>query len=448
MQSIKCLFLVALKQEIPVSLNKYMPIYSFKQLRSDNKVVFDSNMICVITGVGKKSLLDVINYIDLHLDPMMIVNFGTAGSNKYNIGDFIIPHSFHYKDQVIKSLFPVCPFSTPENLFYTDQLTTVETVHLNQSFDLVDMEAFFIAEYAVKKLIPFYCIKCVSDSNNITEFNKYLEFIKYRFNTFFNSQFNINPHVTVIIPTYNRHQTIERAIDSVLNQSIKVEIIVVDDASNDITPDLLYNYRNHIEIVVQDRNKGVSAARNAGAKLSKGNFISFLDSDDEWLPKKIEHQLNYFNRHPYYNIVQCDEKWIRHGKHFNKKKHHLKQEGFIFDDCLKRCSIAPSGVMIKKDFFNQFKGFNESFTVCEDYDLWLKMSRFYLIGLNQDIDLIKYGGHSDQLSSLPALDQYRIKSLEYMLKNEFNNIFKLKIESILNFKKSIYINGLKKRNLQ
>ena len=141
------------------------------------------------------------------------------------------------------------------------------------------------------------------------------------------------------------------------------------------------------------------------------------------------------------------KKWIRHGKHFNKKKHHLKKEGFIFDDCLKRCSIAPSGVMIKKDFFNHFKGFNESFTVCEDYDLWLKMSRFYLIGLNQDIDLIKYGGHSDQLSSLPALDQYRIKSLEYMLKNEFNNIFKLKIESILNFKKSIYINGLKKRNL-
>ncbi|UCE54571.1 MAG: glycosyltransferase family 2 protein, partial [Desulfobacterales bacterium] len=95
------------------------------------------------------------------------------------------------------------------------------------------------------------------------------------------------PLVSVIIPTYNRGWTIKEAIDSVLDQDFRdYELIVVDDGSTDNTPDILKSCGNSIA-VLQQSNKGVSAARNSGIGVSAGQLIAFLDSDDLWLPQKL-----------------------------------------------------------------------------------------------------------------------------------------------------------------
>ena len=105
------------------------------------------------------------------------------------------------------------------------------------------------------------------------------------------------PKVSVIIPTYNRSKYVTKAIDSVLAQTYRdFEIIVVDDGSTDNTKEVLKPYTDRIKYLYQE-NTGVSAARNAGIRAAGGQWIAFLDSDDEWLPEKLSIQMDYLSRH-------------------------------------------------------------------------------------------------------------------------------------------------------
>ena len=139
-----------------------------------------------------------------------------------------------------------------------------------------------------------------------------------------------NPCISVIIPTYNRCWILKEAIDSVLSQKFTdFEIIVVDDGSNDATAALLSAYGDQITTIYQE-NRGVSAARNAGILMAKGNYIAFLDSDDMWLPEKLSCQVDFFQSHPEAVICQTDEIWIRNGVRVNPKNRHKKPSGMIF----------------------------------------------------------------------------------------------------------------------
>ena len=103
--------------------------------------------------------------------------------------------------------------------------------------------------------------------------------------------------VSVVIPTYNRAKTIERALDSALAQDYgNKEILVVDDGSTDHTPHILARYKNQIRVLTQ-ANKGVSAARNAAIKISRGEFVALLDSDDWWENTKLSCQVRFFENH-------------------------------------------------------------------------------------------------------------------------------------------------------
>jgi len=141
--------------------------------------------------------------------------------------------------------------------------------------------------------------------------------------------------VSVIIPTYNRWQVLQRAIDSVLAQSTAAdEIIVVDDGSTDNTRDLLLStYGEHIRVMSQP-NKGVSAARNAGLKISSGDWIALLDSDDEWLPDKLRLQIQVLEQDRSCVLCHTDEIWVRNGIRVNPMNKHKKSGGDIFDQCL------------------------------------------------------------------------------------------------------------------
>ncbi len=229
--------------------------------------------------------------------------------------------------------------------------------------------------------------------------------------------FGKNPLVSVIIPTYNRGWILKEAIDSVLAQDfLDFELIVVDDGSNDNTPDILEAYQEDI-IIVRQNNKGVSAARNRGIASASGDFIAFLDSDDLWLPEKLSRQVEFFNSNPDAMICQTEEIWIRNGVRVNPKKRHKKFSGMIFEHSLSLCLVSPSAVMIKKSLFEEVGLFDESLPACEDYDLWLRISCRYPVYLMDKPLIIKRGGHDDQLSRSPGLDKFRIQALKKIIES-------------------------------
>lgn len=226
------------------------------------------------------------------------------------------------------------------------------------------------------------------------------------------------PLVSVIIPTYNRGWILQEAIDSVLEQDFHdYELIVVDDGSVDNTPTILKAYKNEVTVLRQ-ANQGVSAARNSGIKAATGRLISFLDSDDLWLPRKLATQVKFFNDHPQAVISQTQERWIRNGVRVNPKKRHHKFSGMIFERSLALCLVSPSAVMIKKSLFNTVGIFDESLPACEDYDLWLRISCRYPVHLIETPLIIKRGGHDDQLSKTAGLDKYRIQSLLNIIESD------------------------------
>ena len=256
--------------------------------------------------------------------------------------------------------------------------------------------------------------------------------------------------ISVVIPTYNRIALVERAIDSVLRQSIKpFDIIVVDDGSDDGTSEMIQKKYRSINLV-QQQNSGVSAARNNGIKHAKGDWISLLDSDDEWTEKKLENQVDRLIKNPDYHFCHTNEIWIRNGVRVNQKKRHQKYGGYIFDKCLDLCRISPSSTLFKKNILEHVGWFDTQLPVCEDYDLWLRITADYKILFVDEPLIIKYGGHTDQLSqSVEGIELFRIKSLENLLANTELSPQKRNLAITMIIKKlNIYLNGLIKRKKQ
>ncbi len=220
------------------------------------------------------------------------------------------------------------------------------------------------------------------------------------------------PLVSVIIPVYNRPAQVRKAIDSVRGQTCKdSELIVVDDGSTDETGRVLEEYRNSVHVLTT-AHAGPSAARNRGIEHARARHLAFLDSDDLWLPRKLEIQMRYFHEHPEVRICQTEEIWLRSGVRVNPMKKHKKYSGRIFEKCLPLCIVSPSAVMIHREVFERVGLFDESMPACEDYDLWLRIAAHYPIMLIDEPLIVKHGGHSDQQSrTVPHLDRYRIQAL-------------------------------------
>ncbi len=257
---------------------------------------------------------------------------------------------------------------------------------------------------------------------------------------------NNHPLVSVILPTYNRAWTLKDAVDSVLSQDYpNIEFIIIDDGSEDNTQKLLAPYKNEITILYQS-NKGVSAARNKGIKESHGEFIALLDSDDAWDKRKISCQIDFFRNHPQALICQTEEVWIRNGKKVNPKVKHQKPSGMIFEQSLHLCLVSPSAVMMKRQLFDLKGYFNEAFIVCEDYDLWLRVSSSLPVFLIDKPYTIKRGGHKDQLSKSHSQDKFRILSLSRLIKSgSLTQEQAQKAKQVLKKKCLIYGNGCIKR---
>ncbi len=224
--------------------------------------------------------------------------------------------------------------------------------------------------------------------------------------------------VSVIIPTYNRRDSVREAIESVLKQRIPpYEVIVVDDGSEDDTNSVVRGFGGRVRYE-RTGHRGVSAARNVGVGLSRGSWIAFLDSDDLWLPDKLRIQMDFLKANAAYRICQTEEVWVRDGRRVNPKRYHEKPEGYCFERLLERCLVSPSAVVLRRSLLDEAGGFDEEMPACEDYDLWLRIGCRYAFGLVRRPLVIKRGGHPDQLSrAIPSLDRWRIGALEKVLRS-------------------------------
>lgn len=223
------------------------------------------------------------------------------------------------------------------------------------------------------------------------------------------------PLVSVIIPTYNRAETLPAAIESVLAQDYPhFELIVSDDGSTDETPGILDQYAKQLTVIRRE-NAGVSRARNRGIQASKGELIAFLDADDYWLPEKLSAQVAWFSQNPAAMICQTEETWIRNNRRVNPKARHKKRAGDIFIPSLSLCLISPSAVMVRRRLLDETGLFDPDLPACEDYDLWLRVTCRFPVGLIEKSFAVRRGGHADQLSALPGLDKYRIRAIQKIL---------------------------------
>lgn len=223
------------------------------------------------------------------------------------------------------------------------------------------------------------------------------------------------PLVSVIIPTYNRLPFLQDAVASVRAQTCKdFELIVVDDGSTDRTHAWLE--RESVRAIALDRAGFPGRTRNAGARAARGDYLAFLDSDDIWMPEKLEHQVAFFREHPDIRICHTREVWRRNGTIVSQSGQRHRREGDIFEDALKKCVIGPSTVMLSKILFESVHEFAEDLEIAEDYELWLHITAREKVGYI-DVPLVeKRGGHSDQLSEKYGhIESFRIRALERAL---------------------------------
>lgn len=216
--------------------------------------------------------------------------------------------------------------------------------------------------------------------------------------------------VSVIIPTYNRDDIVERAIRSVVNQTYNnLEIIVVDDGSTDNTKQIVGEINdNRIIYIRQKKNKGISAARNTGIKNSEGKFIAFLDSDDEYLPQKIKKSLEIFK-----GTSSC--------LGMVSSSHYGDEKKLVFPSPnkkinKKRTIPIPSTWVLKKEVFKKVGFFNEGISLAEDSEFFWRFRKKFMFDIIREPLVVKYR----------SADGFHVKE---------EKIIKLRKKTIANLKK-------------
>jgi len=194
------------------------------------------------------------------------------------------------------------------------------------------------------------------------------------------------PLVSVIIPTFNRVATLERALKSVINQSYSnIEVIVVDDASTDNTIDLLSNVTDsRLRVICHDQNKGVAGATNTGVRAARGTLIAFQDSDDEWLDGKLSQQVERFATAPADCVaVYCTKIVYGRDPEFRRGKRRVACvpgpaetafEGDLRELLWQRNIISPQTAICTREALMSLGGFDEKLRTDQDWDFFSRLS--------------------------------------------------------------------------
>jgi len=185
--------------------------------------------------------------------------------------------------------------------------------------------------------------------------------------------------VSTVIPTYNRVGLIERAIHSVLSQTYPdLEVIIVDDGSTDDTWDRIKKLKevdHRIKYIRHDSNRGSQAARNTGVQAAKGEYIAFLDSDNEWLPRKLETQMALFlEGSDSLGVVYCG--YSRVATSGDVLSHYAPQyRGLVYKQTLVDWLTDTSTIVVRKHILENIHGFDEKVLAYQEWDLCIRLAR-------------------------------------------------------------------------
>ncbi len=207
--------------------------------------------------------------------------------------------------------------------------------------------------------------------------------------------------ISVVMPTYNRAHFLRKSIDSVLSQTYEnFEIIIIDNNSTDNTTDLLRNYNDkRIKYVENNENRGCGGARNQGMEMARGDYITFLDSDDEIFSTKFEKQLENFHALPNkFGLIYCGFCYAS-GKTGEIVK-YISPElyGDVYNNLLERNLFPIHAPIIRRECFQKCGMLDVTLPACEDWDIWIRISRYYKFAFVPDI-LAKYNIHGKQKST-------------------------------------------------
>lgn len=216
--------------------------------------------------------------------------------------------------------------------------------------------------------------------------------------------------VSVIIPTFNRLELVQRAIDCALAQTRPVdEIVVIDDGSTDGTGEAL-RQRYGDRIVYQwQPNAGVSAARNAGMRLASGELFALLDSDDLWDADKTRLQVDWLRAHPDFGMVLCDVSAVDSGDgevEILRRRDTIRSDGMVLHDVLGNPSLVPASAMLRREVFEDIGGFDTSLRTAEDLDFHLRVARRWKIGVIEQVLVEAMRGHAGLSLERNTYDDY------------------------------------------
>lgn len=221
--------------------------------------------------------------------------------------------------------------------------------------------------------------------------------------------------ISIVIPLYNKEKYIKKTLDSVLKQTYSdYEIIIVDDGSTDGGVDVVRTYTNSSIKLIQQANKGVSAARNTGIINAKYDYIAFIDADDYWAPTFLEKMIEIINYYPEISIYSSKYAYIKNNKVEEKTDFFSSNEKYILFDLIGECCskarfpINASSVIIKKDSIVNAGYFDERIKVFEDYDLFVRIALFskvaYLNGEPLSFYNLDVPAESKPRGKLPPLE--------------------------------------------
>lgn len=229
----------------------------------------------------------------------------------------------------------------------------------------------------------------------------------------------MKPNVSAVIATYNYGRFIADAIDSALCQTLlPFEIIVVDDGSEDETESVVRRFGDRVTYVKQE-NKGVSAARNLGVKLSSGELISFLDADDVWEPEKLQLQAEKFLQDKRIGLVHCGFREFDYdsGKivreHLSGEEGDLAKRHVVFEGPV--INVSGSMLMVSRNAFDTIGGFDERLSNGEDWLFCFQIARKFRVGFVPKA-LVRYRNHSDNAHK-------NIRKMEYSTRLAWSKVF-------------------------
>jgi glycosyltransferase involved in cell wall biosynthesis len=211
---------------------------------------------------------------------------------------------------------------------------------------------------------------------------------------------NKQPLVSVIIPTHNRAEMLNRAVNSVLTQTMKdFELIVVSDGSTDNTQEVMEKIKDQrVCFLKRESEKGAAAARNTGIQASRGKYVAFLDDDDEWLPTKLERQILVIqNAQREVGLVYHWMEYTRDGCVLETRKPTLR--GYIFPEMLDKQAITNSStLLIKRKVLDIVHGFDERLWRGNDADFIQRITKHFHVDYVPEVLCKVYVGHNDRIS--------------------------------------------------